>query len=427
MLPVAPTKLTAMNIFNAAVISEFFKEHYLLFLLSIFTGTFAVTWYMIPKVIWVTREKDLTKPVIARSAHDSPVPTFGGVAFFVTLVLTLALVQAMRLSEVTGHLIAALTILFMVGIKDDLVVSTAKVKLLGQFTGIAFLIFSPELQLTSLHGFLGVHEISPLLGLPLAAFLLLAVVNSFNLIDGIDGLAGITGIVIGGIFATVFYFTGNHFYVLMSLTLMGTMAGFLRFNFSRGRRKIFMGDSGALIIGLLIGFLSLRVLSLDATGIASSGFLGENRLLFVLGVLFIPFFDTTRSILIRLMNGKSPFEADRNHTHHVLIDAGCSHKQASSILGVFNIFMAGIILVFANSFGSVGTTLAVLALFGLNCWGFDMLKKRSLQQQALAQEAAEKRKAFPSMPEEVQGIKIDRKPKPSENTKVKQQAEAVGY
>ena len=363
-----------MNIFNAEVISEFFRNHYFFFLTSIFLGTFISTWYIIPKIIWVTNEKQLTKPVIDRSVHVKPIPTFGGVAFFMTMILTLSLVQALRLSYVGNHLIAAITILFMVGLKDDLVVSTARVKLVGQFLAIAFLVFSPELGISSLNGFLGITEIPSIVGYGLAGFVLLAIVNSYNLIDGIDGLAAVAGIIIGVIYSVVFYFSGEHFYVLLSMTLVGMLSGFLRFNFSKGSRKIFMGDSGALVIGLLIGFLTLRFLSLEGS-LGIQGFPSENRLLFVLAVLFIPFFDTTRSILIRLLNKKSPFEPDRNHTHHVLLDAGCTHMQASLLLGLLNSVVVAAILILSTSFGSWVLSGILLGIFGLCCWGFDLLKK----------------------------------------------------
>lgn len=363
-----------MNIFNVEIISLFFRDHYFVFLSTIFFGTFVSTWYIIPKIIWVTNEKQLTKPVIDRSVHKKPIPTFGGVAFFMTMILTLSLVQALRLSYVGNHLIAAVTILFMVGLKDDLVVSTARVKLVGQFLAIAFLVFSPELEITSLNGFLGIEEIPLWLGCTLAAFVLLAIVNSYNLIDGIDGLAAVAGIIIGVVYAVLFYFTEQHFYVLVSMTLVGMLAGFLRFNFSRGRRKIFMGDSGALIIGLLIGFLTLRILSQEPS-LGIDGFPPENRILLVLAVLFIPFFDTTRSILIRLLNKKSPFEPDRNHTHHVLLDAGCTHMQASLLLGLLNAVVIALFLILSSFFGSWGMSLVMLGVFGLCCWAFNALKK----------------------------------------------------
>ena len=377
-----------MNIFNAEVISQFFVSNYFLFLNSIFLGTFGATWYLIPKIIWVTNEKELTKPVIARSVHVKPIPTFGGVAFFMTIILSLSLVQALRLSHVGNHLIAAVTILFMVGIKDDLVVSTARVKLVGQLLAIAFLVFSPELELNSLNGFLGLGELSLWFGYTLAGFILLAIINSYNLIDGIDGLAAVAGIIMAVIYTVVFYLSGEHYFVLVSMSVVGMLGGFLRFNFSRGRRKIFMGDSGALIIGLLIGFLTLKVLSIDAASFGIEGFLPENRLLLVLAVLYIPFFDTTRSILIRLLNKKSPFEPDRNHTHHVLLDAGCTHMQATLLLGLLNSLVVTVFLIASSFLGSWAMSLVMLSLFGLSCWGFDLMKKKFPAQKVAEEMAA---------------------------------------
>lgn len=365
-----------MNIFNAEIISEFFKNHYFLFLASIFLSTFVITWYIIPKIIWVSREKELTKPVIGRSVHLKPIPTFGGVAFFLTLILMLAFVQGLRLSYVGNHLIAAITILFLVGVKDDLVISTARVKLVGQLLAISFLVFSPELAINSLHGFLGISTIPAWLGYSIAGFLLLGIINSYNLIDGIDGLAAVVGIIIGVLYAVLFYFTGEHFYVLVSMTLVGILAGFLRFNLARGKKKIFMGDSGALIIGLVIGFLSLRVLHLPTAALEIDSFIPENRLLFVLAVLFIPFFDTTRSIIIRLLNKNNPFSPDRNHTHHVLLDAGFRHFQATLLLGFLNCAVVAIFLILSTLYGSFLMSLVMLAIFIAACGLFYWIREQ---------------------------------------------------
>ena len=185
-----------MNILNQEIILRFFRGHYDLFIAEVFIATFLLTYYLIPKVLWVSREKNLMAGVNDRSSHRIAVPTFGGVAFYITVVLVLSILQSMRLTYVGNHLIAAITILFMVGLKDDLVISTARVKLFGQITAALFLIFSPELELDTLYGFLGIAAIPLAVGYLIKAFIVLALINSFNLIDGIDGLAGIIVIVI---------------------------------------------------------------------------------------------------------------------------------------------------------------------------------------------------------------------------------------
>lgn len=364
-----------MNIFNAEIISNFFEGYYFPFLLVVLLSAFFCTWYIIPKIIWVTNEKKLTKPVIDRSAHTNPVPSFGGVAFFISLILIFSMLQALQMSFSVYHLIAAMTILFMVGLKDDLVISSAKVKFVGQFIAVSFLVFSPELQIIGLHGFLGIEKIPYWLGCGLAAFLLLACINAYNLIDGIDGLASIVGIIIGSIYAGVFFVAKEPFYVLIAIALVGVLVAFLKFNISKGKNKIFMGDSGSLIMGLLIGFLTLKILNLDATALPIELFNPDNRFLFVLAVLFIPFFDTSRTMLIRIINHKSPFAADKNHTHHVLLGAGCNHIQASLFLGLLNLGVISCFLGIAAFLPSQGVTLIMLSVYASLCGIFYFIKR----------------------------------------------------
>lgn len=338
-----------MNILDQEIILEFFHSNYQLFIACVFLGTFAVTFYLIPKVLWVSKKRNLMTSVNERSAHSTAIPSFGGVAFYFTLILVLSILQSMRLTFVGNHLIAAITILFMVGLKDDLVISTARVKLIGQITAAIFVIFSPELELTNLYGFLGIYEVHPLAGILLKGLIVISLINAYNLIDGIDGLGAITGIIISGVYAWVFYGTGQPYFVLVSVSVAGVLAAFLRYNFSRGHKKMFMGDSGSLIIGMLLAFLTIRYLVMEPhEPLVVQGYDPGNRLLFLSCVLFIPVFDTLRVIIIRKVNGSSPFSADRNHAHHVLLDLGLSHFKASISFGLLNMVIIFTYYFFSN-------------------------------------------------------------------------------
>ena len=368
-----------MNLLNHEVILELFRAYYLLFVLCMFLGTFAVTFYLIPKVLWVSREKNLMAEVVGRSAHCTETPSFGGVAFYITLIMVLALIQSLRLNYVGGHLIGAITILFMVGLKDDLVISTARVKFLGQIAAACFLVFSPEMHLTNLYGFWGIHEIPEILGLLLTGFLIIALINAYNLIDGIDGLAALVGIVICTAYATVFYVSENPYYVLISVSLGGILSAFLRFNYSRGERKIFMGDSGSLIVGLVLAFLSIKLLVMAPyIPIIGEGFSPSNRILFVGCILFIPVFDTLRVIILRLLKGDSPFSADREHTHHIMLDLGLSHKKAGIFLATLNILVISIFWFFSKLLTNIGLSFLVAAMYGAMFLMFYVLKKKSV-------------------------------------------------
>lgn len=329
-----------MNILSQEVILGLLNDYYLLFAICLFLGSFAATFYIMPKVLWVTKEKGLLADVNERSAHAVATPSFGGVSFFIVLVIMLSILQSLRVDFTGNHLLAALTILFMVGLKDDLVISSAKVKLFGQISASCFIIFSPELQLTNLYGFWRIFEIPESVGYIFKGFFIVALINAYNLIDGIDGLAAFIGIVVSGFFAIVFFLVREPYYVLVSISLFGIFAAFLPFNFSRGHRKIFMGDSGSMIMGLMLAFLSLKILVLaPSIPLMADGHNPANRLLLLACILFLPVLDTLRVMFIRIIRGRSPFSADRNHAHHVLLDLGFSHKKAGFSLAFTNILI----------------------------------------------------------------------------------------
>lgn len=382
-----------MNILEQNVLLELFQRYYLFFAIGVFLLAFVLTWYFIPKVLWVSREKVLMKEINERSSHTQAIPPFGGVSFFLVLVLIISILQALRTSPTGNHLLVGLTFLFMAGLKDDLVISSAKLKFISQLFAAGFIIFSPELQLTNLHGFLGIFEIPEILGYALKLLIVVALINAYNLIDGIDGLAGIAGIVISLTYSWVFYATGHPYFVLISLCIAGILGAFLRFNFSPGVKKIFMGDGGSLIIGFMIAFLSLKILTMQPyEAVVDGGLLPENRLLFACAVLFLPIFDTLRVIIIRLKNGKTPFEADRNHMHHVLLDNGLSHKKASFVLGGLNLSVIIFYLELSRGLKSTGMSLAMLGVFLIVAIIFAGLKKKA-QQRII-------KKAEPEVPKE---------------------------
>ncbi|MGM1057519.1 MAG: MraY family glycosyltransferase [Bacteroidota bacterium] len=367
-----------MNLLNHEVILELFRDYYLLFVMCLYSGAFALTYYLIPKVLWVSKEKNLTTTINSRSAHIVETPSFGGVAFYITIIMVLTLIQTMRLTFVGNQLIAAMTILFMVGLKDDLVISTAKVKIFGQIAAACFVVFSPEMQLTTLYGFLGIYEIPEAVGFIITALIVVALINAYNLIDGIDGLAAIVGIIISMVYAWVFYGTGQPYFVLISISLAGILSAYLRFNFSRGHRKIFMGDSGSLIVGLILASLTVKhLVMVPYEPLVAEGFDPANRPLFLLCLLFIPVFDTLRVMSLRILRCESPFAADRNHAHHVMIDLGFSHFKASVLLALFKVLIIGVYLFLSNKLPHFALVLLVVGIYAGSFLLLGRLKRTS--------------------------------------------------
>ncbi|GGD16822.1 hypothetical protein GCM10011368_18470 [Hyunsoonleella pacifica] len=248
-------------------------------------------------------------------------------------------------------LIPSLTILFIIGLKDDLVVLSPYTKLIAQLISVAFILSNEAFMINSLHGFFGVHEIPSFVSYIIGGFIMVTIINAYNLIDGIDGLAAIVGIVILIIYSTIFYMTKDYFYLLLSLTLNGCLIAFLKYNLSSSsEEKIFMGDTGSLIVGFIVSILTMKFLALPSNKLEGLPFLIENIPLIAIGILIVPLFDTARVFTIRLANKRSPFSADRNHTHHILIDYfNISHKKASLIIGAFNLIFVYLVIILGST------------------------------------------------------------------------------
>merc|ERR1711991_1076314 len=342
-------------------------------LLLIFGLVFSVTYLLLPRIRKTTLKFDLYDTPDHRSSHKEIVPTFGGVAFFICIILVLFFIQYMDTDGITVSMLVACTITFFVGLKDDFQNLSPKVKFFGQILSVGMILSHPEFQISSFHGFLGIQEIPLLASIGLSAFLFLGFINAFNLIDGIDGHASIVGIVISVTFGLIFYKLEMFFYLAICVVLVSTLFAFLRFNFSN-RQKIFMGDTGSLVIGLVLGALAMRLLSLGFEPFSSIAITRTEIPLLLLGVLIIPALDISRVIFIRLVRKKSIFSPDRNHIHHVLIDAGLSHMQASILIGIVNAIIIAssyfalkyFDLIYAVLFFNILVIALVLSFFILN-------------------------------------------------------------
>ncbi len=341
------------------------------YLIFFFVGAYILTFFTIPKIIGLVEYKNLMDNPNSRSSHISKTPTLGGVSFFYALVLALFFAKDWCEYAEAIYLIPSLTILFIVGLKDDLVVLSAYTKLGAQLLAVIFVLSNESFTIFSMNGFLGINNIPPYIYYLAGAFIMLTIINAYNLIDGIDGLAAIVGIIILIIYTTIFYMTEEYFFVLLSLTLNGCLIAFLKFNLS-SKQKIFMGDTGSLLVGFIISVLTLKFLALSPEKYDSLPFLIENVPLIAIAILIVPLFDTARVFTIRLANKKSPFSADRNHTHHILIDYfKISHKKASLIIGGFNlIFVYLIIILGSTSYNFWLVTVLVLTVIGLGYFFF---------------------------------------------------------
>lgn len=331
-----------------------------IYLLGIFLANLITTFLLIPRIRNTTLKLGYIDTPDARSSHQNTVPTFGGIAFYISLILTLFMLQKEYDNAIIITLLVSISILFFTGFKDDLRNSSPKAKLFGQLLAVSLLMLHSEFYISSLHGLFGIYEMPPIIGVPFSVFLFISIINAYNLIDGIDGLASMVGIVVAFSFGVLFYHLDLYFYTGICVAIISMLFAYLRFNFST-KKKIFMGDTGSLTIGFVLGILGMRLMTLDFETVSLIGIPRSGILLLVLTILIVPTFDVSRVIFIRLIKKMSISSPDRNHIHHILIDAGLTHKKASLLLGFVNIFLVGM-MYFSIKLIGLYTSISFLAL-----------------------------------------------------------------
>ncbi len=300
-----------------------------------------ITITAIPVIINISRLKDLMAEIKSRSSHKKLTPTLGGVAIFAATLITYFIWDNPKEGHDLHLTISAIIILFFLGIKDDILILSPKKKLLIQIAASLLVISIGNLQVTNLYGLLGLTQLSYQVGLCITIFIFISLINAINLIDGIDGLAGSVGLFASLMFAYLFYKLGLYAQSTLAMALSGSLLGFLRYNWST-KNKIFMGDTGSLIVGFLLSYFAIKYVVINTNYMLNPAH-SKDAPIYALSILILPVFDTIRMFFIRLIEGKSPFEGDRKHLHHILIDIGLSHKMATAVLLVFNISIVGII------------------------------------------------------------------------------------
>lgn len=322
-----------------------------------------------PSLILVARLKNLVDvPDLERKHHSKSVPTIGGIIIFAASIFAYALwfpwdnlgffgspYSFAESVKVFKYLIAAAILIFFIGVKDDIIGVAPVKKLIGHGIVGFILVIMADIRITGMHGVFGLEEIPYYASVILSVFTYIVVVNAFNLVDGSDGLAAGIGLIACAYFGVWFYMTSQYDLSLLSFVLVGALLAFLVFNFSPAR--IYMGDSGSLFIGAFT--FALAVKCIETQTAVMPELIGEiSATVFAMSVLAYPLIDTLRVFTIRAFKGVSPFEADRNHIHHRLIDSGHGHRSTALILYA----VSALIPAFSLLFGRVGPTVTFVSM-----------------------------------------------------------------
>ena len=319
---------------------------------------FIITFFAIPIIIEVARRKKLFDEPDERKVHKMVIPTLGGLGIFGGFILA-TLIGSPVGSNDLQYFAAAAIVIFFLGIKDDILVLSAAKKFIGQLIAAGIIIKFGGVQITNMHGFLGIYSIPHVASIVLTLFTIIVIINSFNLIDGVDGLAGSLGLLTALIFGTYFYFAGQLFYAVMAFSLAGSLVGFLIYNFSPA--KIFMGDTGSLLIGLINSIMVVKFINIADSAAVVFPIKAAPAIGFA--ILIVPLFDTLRVFALRIVNRRSPFSPDRNHVHHFLLELGFSHRKITLLCVGSNIGL--ILLAFLSR--NLGTTIVIGMLMTISC------------------------------------------------------------
>ncbi len=312
-------------------------------LLLNFLTAFLLTYFAIPSIIKVAHQKHLFDVPVGRSSHTVNTPSLGGIAIFSGAIFSFIMWTPFEEFANLQYILCAFIILFLVGARDDIAPLSPKYKLAGQILAALILIFKSDIMLNGFYGLFGITaEIPYWISVIITLFTMLVVINAFNLIDGIDGLAGSIGVLIIGTLGAWFFFTGNWGYTAIAFATVGAITGFLKYNFTPAR--IFMGDTGALLIGLASSILVIEFIDMNTALEASNPYKFQAAPVVAIGILIIPLFDTLRVFITRIIRGHSPFHPDRRHIHHLLIDFGFGHTTATMILFFVNMFFICFVL-----------------------------------------------------------------------------------
>lgn len=309
------------------MIQTFFAAHsYLIGLVSFLFG-----WIAMPVVIRIAKAKGFVVRPNKRMSHTGEVPNIGGLNICFSFILTYLFFEFDQMNHNQFFMIGLFAIM-VIGFIDDILVLTPLSKLLGEtLAGIALIGFA-DIRITHLHGIFGINEIGIIPSYLISLFILIAIINAVNLIDGIDGLASGLGILYCLFFAIYFGLVGEAGWSFIGIGMIGSLAVFFIYNVFGNRDKIFMGDSGSLLLGYLLTAFVFRFCEINALGSIPAQFHMSASPAVAICVLTVPIFDTIRVSITRIKKGRSPFQPDKNHIHHLLLRTGLSHIQTTCIL-----------------------------------------------------------------------------------------------
>jgi UDP-N-acetylmuramyl pentapeptide phosphotransferase/UDP-N-acetylglucosamine-1-phosphate transferase len=294
------------------------------------TTAFVIAFLIVPVIIKYSLQKNLVDIPGRRKIHKKVTPSMGGIAIFLGFFISsLIWIDIQSWSEIK-FIMVALFVIFFIGVRDDLVPLRWMIKLMGQVMAASLLIFLFDLRIKSFYGIFGVHDLPDIISYILTYFTIIVITNSFNLIDGLDGLAGSIATLSLIAFGVWFFLIDDVIFSILSFSMVGAIFAFLIFNWEPS--EVFMGDTGALVIGMMLAMLTIRFVDLNFNLPDQYPYKFTASIGTAACIIIIPLVDTLRIVILRFVKGQSPFKPDKSHVHHAIMRLGMSHSQTTLIL-----------------------------------------------------------------------------------------------
>ena len=329
---------------------------------------------LIPHILLISKRKRLYDIPDSRKSHLECIPRLAGVSFFPAFLLSFLPVVSLYGGSVRelSFLICGASLIFIMGMKDDLIGMRWSYKFVVQLIAALCMIASGTF-VNNLYGLFGIYELSPLIGYPLTVFLVVYILNTVNLIDGVDGLASGIVSVAALVLGICLYREHSCHYAALAFAVLGTQIAFLRYNLCSTRKlKIFMGDTGSNLLGYVIAFLAIHY-AMSGSGRGNGAYV----IVIAWSVIFITAYDALCVIISRWRKKKPLFSPDRSHIHHRLLDLGYGHKKVTTILLLLDVVIISM-NVFLTKWANVNLIFLIDLLLGLSFYIFLDVRKKTV-------------------------------------------------
>lgn len=336
----------------------------ILYYITLFVVSLLSTWWIFKRVLRIAKLKNIVDNPDARKLQRVPVPVLGGVAVF--FGMSVALAAAGLIHDVSNlfAMVCAMVIMLYVGTMDDIIGLTPKIRFIIEIIVVLLLIYCNNYSIDNFHGLWGIYAIPKWIAIPLTVFACVGIINAINLIDGVNGLSSGYCIVTCLIFGFAFIITGDVSRASLAILAIGALIPFFFHNVFGKDSKMFIGDGGTLLMGTIMSVFVINAIKSDST---ITMFTPENFgvIPFTLALLVIPVFDTLRVMTARILRGTSPFNPDKTHLHHLLLDLHFSHVGTTATEILFNLFVVGTWYLSYKLGASIDLQLYIVVLLGL--------------------------------------------------------------